>query len=736
MGHRARMAAPGDRDVVNAEEWRAVKSVLRQAMDIPVAHRPALIDAACAGRPEMQREVESLLAAHERESAVGDPLISAVRAGVRAATPTTDSAPQDHLRTVLGAALGSHFDILGLLGSGGMGAVYLAQERALDRTVAIKVMRPDRATSPGSGERFRREARIAAQLSHPGIVPLHSFGEVDGLWYFVMGYVRGQSLAERLLLEGRLPPDEARRILLEIVDALEHAHQHDVIHLDIKPANILLDEETGRPRLADFGISRVEGAVDSGRNTGEFMGTPLYMSPEQAEPDEEVDVRSDIYSVGAVAYAMLAGRAPFAGDDARHVLSRRRVEDPVPILEIVPRLPADLASVVMRCLARDREARWRDAAALRAALRSSGHVRLADLPQAVADLPGFAAYALAWVMFWTFRAAESARAPTSRSLLILLAILVPVGLSLHVWRLRSYGMRLRQLLRIVSWPPKWWGMWWPASLRDRDDLWPLLPPIARATRIALSLLIVVLAVVATVPDARDVALVFAGNTAAVLLIGGTAVLTLVALTWTMRHGLDFEQTMQFLFSATAPSPFWQERRVARLLRKAGQLVTRPDPNLASDHARAIEELTRRFPRVLGTVGATAVRAMQQQVAVIARVERDGDLRARDVSRAEVDRLTRRLSLLRAGDAAAPEYRELGDSLRQQLALIRLMQGRRTLALARRARLFDVLRALWSQVGLLVDAERDGPDAVREAEQRVLAICSRILDARADASPDQ
>jgi serine/threonine-protein kinase len=185
-----------------------------------------------------------------------------------------------------------------------MGAVYLARERALERFVAIKVLRPDLVDHPDALERFRREARIAAQLSHPGILPLHTFGEVAGLWYFVMAYVRGVSLAERLRVEGRLPSHEALRILTELADALECAHRNGVIHRDIKPANILLDEESVE-RCSRISAWQGARCGDSLTITGTIVGTPNYMSPEQALGDADLDERSDLYSLGAVGYAML-----------------------------------------------------------------------------------------------------------------------------------------------------------------------------------------------------------------------------------------------------------------------------------------------------------------------------------------------------------------------------------------------------------------------------------------------
>ena len=158
-------------------------------------------------------------------------------------------SPTDPLRAALEGALGAQYEIVRLLGRGGMGAVYLARERALERTVAIKVLPPEIAVSAEAQERFRREARTAAKLTHPNIVPLHTFGEVEGMMYFVMGYVEGESLAERIQRDKELPPAEVRWILGAMADALDYAHRQGVVHRDIKPDNILLEEESGRPML-------------------------------------------------------------------------------------------------------------------------------------------------------------------------------------------------------------------------------------------------------------------------------------------------------------------------------------------------------------------------------------------------------------------------------------------------------------------------------------------------------
>src|SRR6476661_8915889 len=230
----------------------------------------------------------------------------------------------------LTAALADRYRIERELGSGGMATVYLAHDLKHEREVAIKVLREDLSASLGSG-RFLREIRIAAQLQHPNILPLLDSGEADGFLYFVMPYIKGQSLRDRLSREGELPVQEAVRLIAEVVDALTHAHEHGVVHRDIKPDNVML---SGRHALvADFGVAKAISEA-TGRNTittmGVALGTPSYMSPEQATADPAIDHRADIYAVGVVAYELLSGRLPFSGTP-QQVLAAHVTEIPDPV---------------------------------------------------------------------------------------------------------------------------------------------------------------------------------------------------------------------------------------------------------------------------------------------------------------------------------------------------------------------------------------------------------------------
>jgi serine/threonine-protein kinase len=253
-----------------------------------------------------------------------------------------------------------------------MGSVYLARESALDRLVAIKVLPPERAQSPELRERFRREARTAAQLSHPNIVPLLTFGEDEGLMYFVMGYVEGEPLSARVMREGRIETREAVRILSELAEALGYAHGRGVVHRDVKPENILLEQPKAVVRLTDFGVAKGLASSSALTTEGAVIGTPHYMSPEQASGRSDLDTRSDIYSMGALAFTLFTGRPPFSGRNAGEILRQHLVQEPPRLKEQVPELPTAIDEAVRRCLAKEPSARWASAPDFARALQAAG----------------------------------------------------------------------------------------------------------------------------------------------------------------------------------------------------------------------------------------------------------------------------------------------------------------------------------------------------------------------------
>ncbi len=274
----------------------------------------------------------------------------------------------DFLRERISRAIGGQYRIDDEIGRGGMSVVYRAHDPRLNRDVAMKVLPPELAHDSAVRSRFTREAQTSAQLSHPNIVPIYDVGERDGVAYFVMGLVTGGHLAERLARHPLRPIDEVRRILAEVADALAYAHLRGVIHRDIKPDNILLESEHGRALVTDFGIAR---AMEEGARltqTGIAVGTPTYMSPEQAVGERDIDGRSDVYSLGVVGYQMLTGRVPFIAGNSMALLLKHVSEPPRPILELRPETPKPLAEAIERALAKAPDGRWQTAAAFRDAL--------------------------------------------------------------------------------------------------------------------------------------------------------------------------------------------------------------------------------------------------------------------------------------------------------------------------------------------------------------------------------
>ena len=293
--------------------------------------------------------------------------------------------PTDELGARLQSALGDSYAVESRLGAGGFAVVYRVRDLSLKRQLAVKVLSPDLIQSQSVLERFRREAETVAQLSHPNIVPLHFVGQKDGLVYLVMQMIDGGTLADRLEREGQLSVNECIRILCEVAGALAHAHKRGVIHRDIKPENVLLDAETGRALVTDFGIART---VEAGPLTsaGMVVGTAAYLSPEQAT-GEPSDQRSDIYALGVLTYQMLTGRLPFSGATPAAILMKRLAGAPEPLEKFRPDAPESLVNLVDSCLAVDPAERISDAADVVRILQgaspvSGGYTSTRRLPRA------------------------------------------------------------------------------------------------------------------------------------------------------------------------------------------------------------------------------------------------------------------------------------------------------------------------------------------------------------------
>ena len=271
------------------------------------------------------------------------------------------------------SALAGRYSLERELGRGGMGIVYLAREVRLDRLVAIKLLPPELAAHAALRERFLREARMAARLSQPNIIPIYAVDEVGDYVFYVMAYVNGETLAHRIATRGPMPAAEAARILREVAWALAYAHAQGVIHRDVKPENILLEQGTGRALVADFGIARLAQA-SGGTGVGEVLGTPDFMSPEQAS-GEVVDGRSDLYSLGVVGYYLLSGKLPFEGPNAAAIMAKHLTVAAPATTTVAPAVPRALAQAIDRCLAKDPGERFPSSEAFAEALSDALEVR-------------------------------------------------------------------------------------------------------------------------------------------------------------------------------------------------------------------------------------------------------------------------------------------------------------------------------------------------------------------------
>jgi len=366
------------------ERWRQVQDLCHAALARAPEGRAAFLATACLGDDVLRHEVESLLA--QEPDASGFMSVPAVVGA---------SAPLDHpKRTLVGQRLGA-YEVLAPQGAGGMGEVYRARDSRLDRIVAIKVLPAHVAADPERKQRFEREAKTIAALSHPHICPVFDIGQQDGIDFLVMEYLEGQTLAERLE-KGALPLDQALHCAIQIADALDNAHRNHIIHRDLKPGNVMLTR-TGA-KLLDFGLAKFRpgiglqasdrepaalpdvppasavGEVDCRRQTapGTILGTLPYMAPEQLE-GREADARTDLFAFGAVVYEMITGKQAFAGKSQACLIGAIMHADPPPVSALQPLAPPTLDRIVRKCLAKDPDRRWQSASDLTDELRWISH---------------------------------------------------------------------------------------------------------------------------------------------------------------------------------------------------------------------------------------------------------------------------------------------------------------------------------------------------------------------------
>src|SRR5215203_3407965 len=313
------------------EHWQEVQRLVDGALDLPSEARTTFLDRACGSDATLRSESARLLDACER---------AAVAGGLFATPPVGQASG-------LLSALSDRYTMGRELGRGGMATVYLARDLRHDRNVAVKVLEP--TVAPAGAERFMREIRIAARLTHPHVLSVYDSGEADRRLYYVMPYVDGETLRARLAREGALQISEAVRLLRELADALAYAHGHGVVHRDLKPENVLLSG--GHAVVADFGIAKaIAAATHDGAapragltSAGVALGTPAYMAPEQAVGDAATDHRADLYALGVVAYEALAGAHPFAGRETpAQLVAAHLSEAPAPLAERRADAPAAL----------------------------------------------------------------------------------------------------------------------------------------------------------------------------------------------------------------------------------------------------------------------------------------------------------------------------------------------------------------------------------------------------------
>jgi tetratricopeptide (TPR) repeat protein/predicted Ser/Thr protein kinase len=377
-------------------EWHGdrVEALFGQAADLPPQEQRALLDAACAGDPALRAAVERLLADDARLRTDGGPATFLISPLVREPrTPPT--SPEADAGPALPPQVG-RYRVLRLLGEGGMGAVYEAEQDSPRRPVALKVIRPG-LVGPAALRRFAREAQILGLLHHPGIAAIYEAGLAeDGQPFFAMELVRGVPLDE---YAGRHGLDDAARLglLARVCDAVQHAHEHGVVHRDLKPSNVLVDE-TGQPKVLDFGVARglddALRATTAHTRTGQIVGTPSYMSPEQVAADPDLDRRSDVYTLGVILYELLAGRPPYPleGLPLAEAVRVIREREPARLGALDRRLRGDVETIVAKALEKDRERRYPSAGELAADIRRhlNNEPILARPPSALYQLGKFA----------------------------------------------------------------------------------------------------------------------------------------------------------------------------------------------------------------------------------------------------------------------------------------------------------------------------------------------------------
>ncbi len=405
-------------------------------------------------------------------------------------------------RQRLQQALGDDYELHRLIGSGGFGTVYAAFDRRLERDVAVKTLRYDLFPTNAVLERFQREARAVAKLRHPNILPVYSVGQGEGLAFMVMPLIQGETLGQTLRVQGRLPPDEAIRIGAAVGRALHVAHRVGIVHRDVKPENILLEGDERHPLLADFGIAKAMDSDGELTRSGMIVGSPQYMSPEQAAGERNLDARSDIYSLGAVIYEMLAGRRPYEAANFQQLIVQQYTTEPPQIARLAPEIPTVLAEAVMRSLTKDPTGRWSSAdefasallatGAAPAAVTSEGPARRSWLERRgpLAILLGLVTYYLQVTSGLLAVTGRAGVVPSIRPIVALFELGLVVLLGEMLWGMISARMNSgswNAAFRAAFGQPRWWQVWYPRALRHPANVWDRMSPVVKVLRTILSL---------------------------------------------------------------------------------------------------------------------------------------------------------------------------------------------------------------------------------------------------------